>query len=190
MIPNTVYRLRAHDYTTGKEVRAITTLKPRVNFDDVKSLPLIVDDTTTFYSYEYKFTDIPGEENYYLVTATGLNLAKGGLSELEKSLLSVLGNDFPLYADKVTGDGKPVSYYPQFPDTHEGDTLAVTLSHITKECFNYLTAYKKKWQHFQLTTFRTCKVILNQCKQKICILQSGIAGYAQHCSRIFYILYY
>lgn len=148
LIPNTVYQLRAHDYTTGKDVRAVTTLKPKVNFDDVKSLPLVIDDTTTFYSYEYKFTDVPGEENYYLVTATRLNLAKGGLSELEKSLLSVLGNDFQLYSDKVTGDGKPVSYYPQFPDTNAGDTLAVTLSHITKEHFNYLTAYKKSGSIF------------------------------------------
>ncbi|MBK8699366.1 MAG: DUF4249 family protein [Saprospiraceae bacterium] len=120
----------------------------KLTFDAVKSLPIIVDDTTTFYSYEYKFRDLPGEENYYLVTATRLNLAKGGLSELEKSLLSIFGNEFQLYSDKVTGDGVEISYYPKFPDTQVGDTLAVALSHITKEHFNYLSAYKKNGSIF------------------------------------------
>ncbi len=143
-IPNEKYSLYVKDYKTGESVTAETTLLPFVRMDTIYSVSEIVpflDDT--LYSIKYKFTDLVGTENYYLVTYSNLKDVSGGFASLGQNVFKFNDAKFNVFTDQNYGDGNPIEFRPNLALSSPGDTLVVGLSNITKGYYNFLSAYKR-----------------------------------------------
>ncbi len=148
LIENTTYKLKAIDFKLKKEINATTKIMPKVEMDLLEPVVIPLDDTSSTHTFKYEFTDIPNQENYYLVTRARPSVGSSLENGIEKTLTDFINPGYDLYTDKIEGDGKKISYSPEFVNYKAGDTLIVSLAHITKEYFNYLTAYKKSGNIF------------------------------------------
>lgn len=138
------YSLNVYEPSTGLSALAVTTMLPQVKFDTV--YPIITRSSTdTTVAIKYILSDIPGEENYYVVNyilkqaSTGANL----------DISSYFGN----------GSNKILSSFDLLNDAsftnnvlvHESilekvgptDSLAVEVANITKGYYEFLTAAKR-----------------------------------------------
>ena len=151
-IENANYQLYAYDYKTGKSVRAETRFLKPVPLDTVyptqRYLSLSND---TLFSFKYAFTDRPGEENYYLATYTSLNDLQN-LATPGTNLFSFSSQTFNVFTDQNNGDGKAVEFEPEFGNWGQNDTLVVGLSNISREYYNFLSAYKRSGNLFSQLT--------------------------------------
>lgn len=140
-----IYTLHVKDVEGNLEISAQTDLLPLVRFDTVK--PAVTrNPTDTIVSVDYTFTDDPNTENYYVVnyivklhdtTTVSLDLNNYFSIGSNKVLTS-----FDLLSDK-TFNGTVFSKKTDLFDAHQTDTIAVTLSNISKGYFEFLTAFKR-----------------------------------------------
>ncbi len=147
-IYNERYTLRAKDLRTGKSITAETVLMPQVNLDTVYPvLTYLPNLNDTLASFEYTFTDVPGAENYYLATYTNIRELLNQASNPVSGLFNFNQTFFHVFTDQNNGDGKPITYKPDFAGVY-GDTIVVALSSIPKEYYEFLSAYKKSGNLF------------------------------------------
>ena len=137
------YTIHAKDPATGEEVSATTELLPRVYFDSIQPYKqLIAGDSIPFVHFE--MTDYGAASDYYVVcyyrksqdtSAFDLNnYFSRGTNEL---------NSFDLITDTDFDQSGKISRNTQLIDTSPTDTIAVTVSHITKGYYEFLSAYKR-----------------------------------------------
>jgi hypothetical protein len=137
------YTVHAKDPSTGLEVTATTELLPRVYFDSIQPYKQVVDgDTVPFVHYE--LNDYGSASDYYVVcyyrksqdtSAFDLNsYFNQGSNEL---------NAFDLITDQDFDEHGKLTRNQQLVDVSTTDTIAVTVSHITKGYYEFLTAYKR-----------------------------------------------
>jgi hypothetical protein len=134
---NSKYTLSVFDYRTGRSVKATTEMLPRVDFDYVQPTA-ILNETDTMVSIDFAFTDIPNQNNYYLV-----NVYK---EDLIGQLLDV--NDFfdqgsnrlvesKIYAD-IESENGVISDVIELEGVLQSDSLVITLANISKDYYAYL----------------------------------------------------
>ena len=137
------YTVHAKDPSTGEEVSATTELLPRERFDSIQPFKRLVDnDTAAFVHYE--LTDFPNSEDYYVAcyyrksqdtSAFDINnYFSRGTNEL---------NSFDLISDEDFDANGKLSRDQQLFNVGMTDTIACTVSHITKGYYEFLTAYKR-----------------------------------------------
>jgi len=136
-----MYKLYAKDILTEEEITAETQLLPPVEYENIsvrqELLPSFDD---TLYNVDIQFSDIPNEENYYLITYTDLsNFDAGGLGS---NIFSQASSNFSVLSDAEYGDGSQIDFTVGSPG-EAGDTLIFGLSNITKGYFEYLSAYRR-----------------------------------------------
>ena len=138
------YELYVHDTQRNLEAQASSILLPRVLFDTVTPFVTRSPQDTTV-AIEYTFTDDPSTANYYLVNYI-VKLHSGDPLSID------LNSYFPNQQNKVLSDFDLISdqtftgTYTKRTDlfTATGtDTIAVTLSNISKGYFEFLTAFKR-----------------------------------------------
>lgn len=137
------YTVHAKDPSTGLEVTATTELLPGVSFDSVQPFKQLVDgDTVPFIHYE--LTDYGAAADYYVVcfyrksqdtSAFDLNnYFNRGSNQL---------NRFDLITDQDFNENGKLVRNTQLSSVSNTDTIAVTVSHITKGYYEFLSAYKR-----------------------------------------------
>ncbi|MDQ3111053.1 MAG: DUF4249 domain-containing protein [Bacteroidota bacterium] len=137
------YTIHAKDPATGLEVTATTELLPGVSFDSIQPYKQVVEgDTVPFIHYE--LSDYGAASDYYVVcyyrksqdtSAFDLNnYFSQGSNEL---------NAFDLITDQDFDEQGKLSRNNQLYDVSNTDTIAVTVSHITKGYYEFLSAYKR-----------------------------------------------
>jgi hypothetical protein len=139
----TIYTLRVKT-PSGNVVSATSAMLPQVRFDTVYPV-LNLSDPGSPVSMHYTIKDPPGENwymiNYYLkftdTTKAGLDV-NTYFSRGSNKLLS----DFELVSDKAY-EGGVITKTTVLPGVRETDTIAVTVSNISKGYFSFLTAYKR-----------------------------------------------
>lgn len=136
------YIVHAKDPSTGEEVSAITELLPRERFDSIQPFVKVVDgDSLPFIHYE--LTDLTSTEDYYVAcyyrksqftSSFDLNnYFSRGTNEL---------NGFDLISDQDFDQNGKLSRDQEL-NVNLDDTIACTISHITKGYYEFLTAYKR-----------------------------------------------
>lgn len=136
-LTNVTYELNVLDYRTGRTVQARSTMLPRVTFDTV-TVKEIINETDTLVKLDYTFTDVPNQNNYFLV-----NFYK---QDFIQQLLDV--NNFfeqgtnrlveqKLYSDIQAVDGI-VKDEIDLRGVFKEDSLVVTLTNISKDYYGYL----------------------------------------------------
>ncbi|RYD76984.1 MAG: DUF4249 domain-containing protein [Sphingobacteriales bacterium] len=147
-IPNEQYTLHVKDPATGLECSATSAMLPRVDFDEVKT---IIEKTTsdTNIAIEYRFTDMPAKENFYLVSYTPF---RKNSKPNNNPFLSIqpVNNTYQLLSDKLFTEGKYTGKLPL--DSKLGDTIAVSLTNISEAYYKYLVVYQKSGKVFNQIT--------------------------------------
>jgi hypothetical protein len=142
------YTIHAKDPLSGKEVHATTELLPEILFDSVAPFFREVEgDSIPFIHYE--LTDLPGGDDHYVVcyyrksqdtsTFDLNNYFSQGTNEL---------NSFDLLSEQDFDANGNLKVDRQLVDVGMNDTIAVTVSHITKGYYEFLTAYKRSGSLF------------------------------------------
>lgn len=145
-IPNERYQLYVKDYKTGQEVRAETVLLPTVPLDSVVAIREIFPNLNdTIFTFRFEFDDPAGIENYYLATYTNLDELRDSLGS---SVFKFNNATFNVFTDRNSGDGNRIQFKPAIPIAGEGDTLAIALSNIPREYYDFLAAYKRSGNLF------------------------------------------
>jgi hypothetical protein len=152
IIEGETYTLRAHDPVMGLDVWAATIMQPTCALDTV--YPNIVRNSTdTMVYFHIKLADNTWEENYYVV-----NFVKKvqGDSTFDINTIFAAGSnevltEFELYDDNAFTNGiidKDVHVW----SATQTDTVAVTVSEITKGYYEFLTAMKRSSSVFNQLT--------------------------------------
>ena len=146
------YTLKALDPATGLEVSATSTILPQVKFDTI--YPAISDDSIV--TMKFGFSDIPGEENYYVINYyKKVSDATGGGFDIN-SYFSIGSNKllayFELLNDKTIENHQYSKETVFSSEVGASDTIAVTLSNISKGYYDFLSAYKKSGTIFNQIT--------------------------------------
>lgn len=145
---NTEYTLRAKDFATGKSVTAKTVLLPPVDLDTVYPENTILPSfNDTIFTFKYEFRDVAGTENYYLATYTNFREFLSQVTNPASGIFNFNQTLFHVFTDKNNGDGEMIEYKPDFAGV-KGDTIVVALSNITKEYYEFLSAYKRSGNLF------------------------------------------
>ena len=137
------YTIHAKDPLTGQEVTAETELMPQVQFDSVRPYATVIaGDSVPFLHYE--LTDYGPGENFYVAcyyrksqdtSAFDLNnYFTQGTNELSA---------FDLISDSDFDANGKLARDQQLFGVELSDTIACTVSHITKGYYEFLTAYKR-----------------------------------------------
>ena len=130
LLPSFEYKLDVSSITLGK-VSSTTTVLPEVDFEDIDARLYFdgFDDTLAEVSFVMK--DLP-EKNWYV-----LNVAEVEEEGLEENLLNP--RTFSRLLDDKEMNGTYGEVFRVFPREFErGDTIAVYLSNISKEYFDFL----------------------------------------------------
>jgi hypothetical protein len=138
------YTLYAKDVITNLEVTAATQLLPAVDFDSI--VPVFTytpGDTTIFIHYE--ITDLPTESNYFVLNYYRLN--RDTSASFDPNTFFQRGQNqlvaFDLISDTDFDQNGRLTRDRELTTVGTSDTIAVTLSHITKGYYEFLTAYKR-----------------------------------------------
>jgi hypothetical protein len=125
------YALRVVSESLG-EVSATTTVKPLISFDDIKAELIFNGFDDTLAQITYRVTD-PVEQNWYM-----LNVQQIERDELTDNLLNPRA--FTRLLDDETFNGTTYQEtFRVFPrDFIPGDTIAVSLSNISKEYYDFM----------------------------------------------------
>jgi len=137
------YTIHAKDPSTGEEVTATTELLPQETFDSIQPFIRFVDgDSIPFIHYE--MTDYSSGEDYYVAC---YYRKSQDTSAFDVSNYFARGtndlNNFVLISDQDFDQNGKLSRDQQLFDTGINDTIACTVSHITKGYYEFLTAYKR-----------------------------------------------
>jgi len=140
-IPYEQYELRVFDPVLNENITSKTTMLPGVKFDTI--YPVVEEEDKVRLKYE--FTDMSGQ-NFYLVNIYKANSStkNGGLdvnsfpfnSGRNQLIQSQLISDLVYNTDKISMDFN-------LNGITASDTIGVTLAHITKDYYNYLSAQNK-----------------------------------------------
>jgi Domain of unknown function (DUF4249) len=137
------YTIRAKDLTTGEEVTAVTELLPRENFDSIQPyLHISGNDSIPYVHYE--LTDYSTGEDYYVFSYYRKSQDTSAFdvnSYFSQGTNQLAGFDLITDAD-FDQNGKMVRNR-ELPTVYPTDTIACTISHITKGYYEFLTAYKR-----------------------------------------------
>jgi hypothetical protein len=139
-----IYTLRARDVVMNLEITATTQLMPQVVPDSVTPyFEYLTNDTNLFVHYE--LTDIPGEENFYVVNFYRNNNDTG--ASLDPNTYFAQGQNkltsFDLITDTDFDQNGRLVRNREMTEVGYNDTIAVTVSHISKGYYEFLTAYKR-----------------------------------------------
>ncbi len=145
----TTYTLNVYDSATNETVSAVTTMQTPTKFDDfsihkyINKKDTIID---TLISFKYSFADKDlAVDNYYYVSLSKAN--PNGLIADPTGLLNIfnLSSTLKLYSDAQMKNGiLKDSIDNSFTFRINGtDTLLCMVGSISKEYFQYLTAFKK-----------------------------------------------
>ncbi len=139
------YSLHVKDIYTGLEATATTTLLPLVPFDTVR--PYLVKnpgDTTAYLHYE--LTDDPAIENYYVVNyVKKLNSSNSNPLDIGQ-IFSNGNNAFQTYFDLLNDDSFSNGKYSldkKLEGVNSRDSIAVSVSNISRGYYEFLSAYKR-----------------------------------------------
>lgn len=147
-IDNERYTLLARDYKTGKSIVAETVLMPPVSLDSVEAkISPLGGGADTSYSFEARFKDPAGVGNYYLLTYTNFSDFEQVQDGYTAGVFNFKPAQFAVFTDQNQGDGNDIKYNPLYSGA-KNDTLVVALSNITKDYYDYLTAYKRSGNLF------------------------------------------
>lgn len=146
------YTLRAYDPQMDLSVHAVTTMRPDVALDTV--YPYIVRNSTdTIVYFHYGLTDNTSTENYYVV-----NFVKkvNGDSTFDINSIFAAGSnevltEFELLDDQAFNNGTLVKDVRIF-SAEQHDTVAVTVSEISKGYYEFLSALKRSSSIFNQLT--------------------------------------
>lgn len=146
------YTLRAYDPQMDLRIQSVTTMRPDVAMDT--TYPYIVrNNSDTMVYFHYRLTDNTATENYYVV-----NFIKkvSGDSTFDINNIFAAGSnevltEFELLDDQAFTNGvveKDVHIF----SAGQHDTVAVTVSEITKGYYEFLTALKRSSSIFNQLT--------------------------------------
>jgi hypothetical protein len=130
LVPSIEYKLDVESATLGK-VSSTTTVLPKVDFEEIEAQLYFdgFDDTLAEVSFVMK--DL-AEKNWYL-----LSVAEVEEEDLEENLLNP--GTFSRLLDDEEMNGTYGEVFRVFPREFErGDTIAVSLSNISQEYYNFL----------------------------------------------------
>lgn len=140
--PGTIYTLKVKDYDLGEEVSSTTEMLEKVDFDTV--YPIITkspDDTVVTIKTE--FTDDPSTSNFYMINVYSREILNNGLD-----LNSFFDNGSNkvettrIFTDAGLNPGKN-SIDLEIESISATDSIAVALSNISEEYYNFLTKRDK-----------------------------------------------
>ena len=126
------YELRVISESLG-EVTAKTTVKPMVTFDEIEADMYYTGFDDTLAQITYRLQD-PDEKNWYM-----LNVQQVKRNEITDDLLNP-GSFTRLLDDADFGESAFQETFRVFPrDFVPGDTIAVSLSNISKEYYDFIS---------------------------------------------------
>jgi hypothetical protein len=137
---NTDYNLKVLDPATNLFVEAKTQILSNASITNAKPIFNPID---SIFTYEILWQDEVNKDNFYLITSNKLSNSQKIFSNIEKTFLSTLSSTFNVITEKNNKGGK-YEYSPEFTNYLPTDTLLVTLSNITKEHYDFISAYKKR----------------------------------------------
>jgi len=125
------YELKVNSELLG-EVSAVTTVMPRPTFESIKAELYYTGFDDTLAQITYNFLDTPGR-NWYM-----LNVQQIERDDLLDDVLNP--NSFMKLVDDAEFDGLPYGEsFRVFPrDFSPGDTIAVSLSNISKDYYDFI----------------------------------------------------
>ncbi|MDB4088291.1 DUF4249 domain-containing protein [Flavobacteriales bacterium] len=136
-ILNTTYNLYAKDYNTGMEVTSSAFMLPQVSLNSASAS---IDTSGVFdiTNVNYEFTDPQGEDNWYMVNfyaQKDSNSSGGGfdLNENESVLKETIILKDKDFSSSIYSGSHQLSDWNQ-------DSIAVSISNISKGYYDYLTA--------------------------------------------------
>ncbi|MGL5892966.1 MAG: DUF4249 family protein [Bacteroidia bacterium] len=138
------YTLRAFDPATNLSITAVTQLMPTIIPDSVTPYFEYQPGDTNLFVY-YEMTDFPAEENFYVVNYYRKNSDTS--SSFDPNTYFQQGqnqlNGFDLITEADFDQNGRLSRNRELEGIGYNDTIAVTISHITKGYYEFLTAYKR-----------------------------------------------
>jgi hypothetical protein len=126
------YELRVNSESLG-EVHATTTVKPLVSFDEIKAELIFNGYDDTLAQITYRLSDNV-EQNWYM-----LNVQQIERDEIVDNLLNPRAFTRLLSDEEFNGEryGETFRVFPR--DFIPGDTIAVSLSNISKEYYDFIS---------------------------------------------------
>jgi len=125
------YELHVDSESLG-EVRAVTTVKPLVSFDDIKAELFFNGYDDTLAQITYKLSD-HAEENWYM-----LNVQEVERKDVVENLLNPRAFTRLLDDKEFNGEIHEETFRVFPRDFIPGDTIAVTISNISKEYYDFI----------------------------------------------------
>ncbi len=159
------YTLFASHQSTGLTAWSSTSHMPNIVFDSI--YPIISSYDKGNINVHYQFTDIPNQENWYLI-----NYITGNKKDTTKSKIDVdyiasrmlnQSNNFDLITEKDFIAGKYITD-KRLSRVKLGDTIAVAISNISKGYYDFLTVQKKASQ------------LVNQIRAEVINFPTNIQG--------------
>jgi hypothetical protein len=144
------YTLFARDPSTNEEIKASSVLLPKVKFDTI--FPIINKSfLDSIVSIKYEFTDIPSQDNWYVVNYYLKQSVGGGfnISNYFNKGASKILSEFDLLSDKTFSQGK-YSAETFLYKVRRTDTIAASISNISEGYYQFLTAYKRSGSIFNM----------------------------------------
>lgn len=126
------YTLTVNSISLG-EVHSTTTVQPMATFDSLSAQLYGASQNDSLAEISYSIRD-PRGKNWYMLTVQHVEM-----NEIAEDLLGP--NAYTRLLDDVDFDGQTyLETFRVFPrDFHEGDTIAVLLSGISEDYFNFMT---------------------------------------------------
>lgn len=126
-----MYELRVNSESLG-EVYATTTVKPLVSFDEIKAELVFNGFDDTLAQITYRLSDA-AEQNWYM-----LNVQQIERDELVENLLNPRAFTRLLEDTEFNGESYQETFRVFPRDFIPGDTIAVSLSNISKEYYDFI----------------------------------------------------
>lgn len=147
------YELSVKNPTTGQEITAKTTLLPTVPFNSATPIVKSINDTLNEVYIKYELTDIPNKNNYYVLSYYTLKNGQlpGSIPIGTGTLMGENSANYELISDNIAVNGK-IEQEVFLPSINVGDTIAISVSNITQEYFEFLSARKRSGNLFTMLT--------------------------------------
>jgi hypothetical protein len=130
IVPGESYTLSVTSPSMGS-VTATTTAKSFVAFDEVDAL-IYISGRDTLATINYKFKDEEGS-NWYMLNAQQVTAREGETQVLNPTITTKVMSDAGF-----DGQEKADSFKMLFDEVKSGDTLAVTISNIDKDFYDFM----------------------------------------------------
>ncbi len=138
------YYLEVYDGEAGLSANALTTLLPEVRFDTVYPV-LIKNPGDTIVKVQMELRDNVQEENYYVINyIKKVNKVNGGidLNQIFSLGSNAVQSYFDLLDDNAFTNGK-LSLTKELLRVTAHDSIAISLSNISKGYYEFLSTYKR-----------------------------------------------